>query len=183
MALIAWQAPNLLLLDEPTNHLDLEMRHALCRALQGFRGALVLVSHDRHLLRATTDEFVLVDGGRAHPFDGDLEDYRRWLNNEMPAQPLSVEAAHKDQSTATRKAQRRDAAALRQRRQPLVKEIAQVEKRMERLNSEKRQLESLLADTGLYTENNKAALKDHLFTQPQLARHPADLEPRSLCLH
>ncbi len=79
LALIVWQRPNLLLLDEPTNHLDLETREALTMALAQFEGTLVLVSHDRHLLRATTDQFVIVADGKVEPFDGDLNDYRDWL--------------------------------------------------------------------------------------------------------
>jgi ATP-binding cassette, subfamily F, member 3 len=79
LALIIWQKPNLLLLDEPTNHLDLETRHALTMALAQFEGTLILVSHDRHLLRATTDLFMLVAKHRLQPFDGDLDDYRDWL--------------------------------------------------------------------------------------------------------
>ncbi|HCN87745.1 MAG TPA: hypothetical protein DIT28_00970, partial [Oxalobacteraceae bacterium] len=79
LALIVWQRPNLLLLDEPTNHLDLETREALTDALAQFEGTLVLVSHDRHLLRATTDQFIIVADGKLQPFDGDLDDYKDWL--------------------------------------------------------------------------------------------------------
>ena len=79
LALIVWQRPNLLLLDEPTNHLDLETREALTMALAQFEGTLVVVSHDRHLLRATTDQFIIVADGKLQPFDGDLDDYRDWL--------------------------------------------------------------------------------------------------------
>jgi ATP-binding cassette subfamily F protein 3 len=79
LAMIVWQRPNLLLLDEPTNHLDLETREALTVALAQFEGTLVLVSHDRHLLRATTDQFLIVADGRLQPFDGDMDDYRDWL--------------------------------------------------------------------------------------------------------
>lgn len=79
LALIVWQRPNLLLLDEPTNHLDLETREALTSALAQFEGTLMLVSHDRHLLRATTDEFIIVADGEVSPFDGDLDDYKDWL--------------------------------------------------------------------------------------------------------
>ena len=78
LAMIIWQKPNLLLLDEPTNHLDLDMRHALTLALQSFQGALIVVSHDRSLLEATTDSFLLIDKGRLNNFDGDLNDYRQW---------------------------------------------------------------------------------------------------------
>jgi ATP-binding cassette subfamily F protein 3 len=79
LALVTFQRPNLLLLDEPTNHLDLEMRQALSVALQEYTGAVVLVSHDRHLLNTVADQFYVVHGGRAELFDGDLEDYARWL--------------------------------------------------------------------------------------------------------
>src|SRR6476620_8918271 len=79
LALIVWQRPNLLLLDEPTNHLDLETREALTVALAQFEGTLVLVSHDRHLLRATTEQFLIVADGKLEPFEGDLDDYRDWL--------------------------------------------------------------------------------------------------------
>ena len=79
LALIVWQRPNLLLLDEPTNHLDLETREALTSALAQFEGTLVLVSHDRHLLRASTDQFIIVADGQVRPFDGDLDDYKAWL--------------------------------------------------------------------------------------------------------
>jgi ATP-binding cassette subfamily F protein 3 len=93
LALLVYQRPNLLLLDEPTNHLDLEMRHALALALQDFEGALVVVSHDRHLLRSVTDKLLLVDSGKADEFDGDLDDYRRWIStqqNEESATDTSV---------------------------------------------------------------------------------------------
>ena len=79
LALIVWQRPDLLLLDEPTNHLDLETREALTSALAQFEGTLVLVSHDRHLLRASTDQFIIVADGQVRPFDGDLDDYKAWL--------------------------------------------------------------------------------------------------------
>ena len=87
LALIVWARPNLLLLDEPTNHLDLETREALTVALAQFEGTLVLVSHDRHLLRATTDQFLIVADGRLQPFDGDLDDYRDWLLKSKQEKP------------------------------------------------------------------------------------------------
>jgi ATP-binding cassette subfamily F protein 3 len=88
LAMIVWQRPNLLLLDEPTNHLDLETREALTEALAQFEGTLVVVSHDRHLLRATTDEFIIVADGKLQPFDGDLDDYKDWLlKTKLPLPP------------------------------------------------------------------------------------------------
>jgi len=94
LAMIVWQRPNLLLLDEPTNHLDLETREALTVALAQFEGTLVLVSHDRHLLRATTDQFLIVADGQLQPFDGDMDDYRDWLfKTKLAAQQAAAEAA------------------------------------------------------------------------------------------
>ncbi|HEY5801058.1 MAG TPA: ATP-binding cassette domain-containing protein, partial [Burkholderiaceae bacterium] len=101
LALIVWQRPNLLLLDEPTNHLDLETREALTMALAQFEGTLVLVSHDRHLLRATTDQFIIVADGRLQPFDGDLDDYKDWLFQTKLGKGTTVlPAAGKDNKTA-----------------------------------------------------------------------------------
>lgn len=90
LALIVWQRPNLLLLDEPTNHLDLDMRQALTEALIDFEGALVVVSHDRHLIRSTTDDLYLVHDGKVEPFDGDLEDYQQWLSDSQNRSPRAA---------------------------------------------------------------------------------------------
>src|SRR4051812_24162569 len=101
LALIVWQRPNLLLLDEPTNHLDLETREALTMALAQFEGTLVVVSHDRHLLRATTDQFIIVADGKLQPFDGDLDDYKDWLFQTKLGKGTNVlPAAGKDNKTA-----------------------------------------------------------------------------------
>ena len=109
LALIVWQRPNLLLLDEPTNHLDLDMRQALTEALIDFEGALVVVSHDRHLIRSTTDDLYLVHDGKVEPFDGDLEDYQQWLSDSQKQENQASEApkdngnsaqARKDQNAA-----------------------------------------------------------------------------------
>ena len=108
LALIVWQRPNLLLLDEPTNHLDLETREALTVALAQFEGTLVLVSHDRHLLRATTDQFLIVADGTLQPFDGDLDDYRDWLlKRERRAQAAGEETeAGREEAESRRTASR-----------------------------------------------------------------------------
>ncbi|MBK1631968.1 ABC transporter ATP-binding protein [Thiohalocapsa halophila] len=174
LALIVWQRPNLLLLDEPTNHLDLDMRLALSEALLGFDGALVLVSHDRHLLRVTCDTLLLVDGGRVEPFAGSLDDYPAWLaaRNKEQAQPQAglAGAASDDQSTATpsiagggeaaasRKDQRRREAEQRARLQPAKKRVQQLEADVERLSNERDALEETLADPALYTEDAKPRL-------------------------
>lgn len=176
LALIIWQRPNLLLLDEPTNHLDLDMREALTVALAQFEGTLILVSHDRHLLRACADEFMLVGNGRLTPFDGDLDEYRTWLLQNAAArragltgQPAAKEAG------GDRKEQRRAEAQERQRlaelRKPLQKDIAALEKRLEKLNAEKVRLDAVLADEKTYQD--KALLTESLRRQ---AENKAELE-------
>ena len=136
LALIVWQRPNLLLLDEPTNHLDLDMRQALTEALIEFEGALVVVSHDRHLIRSTTDDLYLVHGGKVEPFDGDLEDYQQWLTDVQKQENQPEEAAKDNANSAqARKDQKRREAELRTQTQPLRKEIARLEKEMEKLNA------------------------------------------------
>jgi len=152
LALLIRTKPNLLLLDEPTNHLDLEMREALTFALQDFEGGVVLVSHDRHLLRTCADELWLVADGNVALFDGDLDDYAAWLAAQRAAQraPEADVAAQK----AERRQKREDEAANRQallaKRRPLVKEIEQLEKRLAEWNVEKAALDVTLADPALY---------------------------------
>ncbi|MGP9678300.1 ATP-binding cassette domain-containing protein [Halomonas sp. AOP27-A1-41] len=174
LALVAWQKPNLLLLDEPTNHLDLEMREALTEALAGFEGTVILVSHDRHLLRATVDEFWCVADNRVEPFDGDLEDYRAWLKarlEESRRDSRSEKAERQNQqpsgdSREARKASRKAAAELREKLRPLKKERDQAEKAMEKAQAELEDVESVLADPELYTDSSrKAELTDALAQQ------------------
>ena len=156
LALVVYRRPNLLLLDEPTNHLDLEMRQALAVALQDYAGAVVLVSHDRHLLRTVADEFRLVAGGRAEPFDGDLEDYARWLADEpantAAASPAVAEpagaviaapaaAAAVTETAGERKQRKRADAQRRASLSPLRAAVAEQERQLERLGSERERLE------------------------------------------
>jgi ATP-binding cassette subfamily F protein 3 len=153
LALIVRQRPNLLLLDEPTNHLDLEMRHALTRALAGYEGSLVLVSHDRALLRTVCDGFLLVTDGAARPFDGDVDDYLAWLT-ERRARDATPGSATAGSDRETRRAQRESAAAERQaklaQRRPLVREAGELERSMASLEAEKSTLEARLTDAGFY---------------------------------
>ncbi|MDR3214221.1 MAG: ATP-binding cassette domain-containing protein [Azoarcus sp.] len=150
LALLIWRRPNLLLLDEPTNHLDLEMRHALTLALQEYDGAMVLVSHDRALLRACCDRLLLVDGGRLQPFDGDIDDYRDWL----AARRTERNRGGPDAARALRRAGRAQVEAERQAmlaaRRPLVKEVGQIEKKLAGWSGEKNLLEARLADPAFY---------------------------------
>ena len=159
LALIVWQRPNLLLLDEPTNHLDLDMRQALTEALIEFEGALVVVSHDRHLLRSTTDEFYLVHGGKVEAFDGDLEDYQQWLSDIQKLENQPAEDAKENANSAqSRKDQKRREAELRTQTQPLRKEIARLEKEMEKFQAQQAAAEEKLGDSGLYDQSRKAEL-------------------------
>lgn len=184
LAVIAWQRPNLLLLDEPTNHLDLEMRQALTMALQNFEGAIVVVSHDRHLLRNTVDDFWLVYDGRVSDYDGDLEDYERWLadrrkdetdapRREVPgdqSSPASHPASSDNagESSDDRKARKRAEAALRQKLSPYRKQQAALEKAMDQLQQELSEVETSLSDPELYQDSGKDRLKQRLGQQAEL---------------
>ena len=166
LALIVWQRPNLLLLDEPTNHLDLDMRQALTEALIEFEGALVVVSHDRHLLRSTTDDLYLVHDAKVEPFDGDLEDYQQWLTDVQKQENQPAEAPKENGNSAqARKDQKRRDAELRTQTQPLRKEIARLEKEMEKLNAQLAAAEEKLGDSGLYDQSRKAELTECLQQQ------------------
>jgi len=166
LALIVWQRPNLLLLDEPTNHLDLDMRQALTEALIEFEGALVVVSHDRHLIRSTTDDLYLVHDGKVEPFDGDLEDYQQWLSDVQKQESQPADAAKENGNSAqARKDQKRREAELRTQTQPLRKEIARLEKEMEKLNAQLTKAEEKLGDSGLYDQSRKAELTECLQAQ------------------
>jgi ATP-binding cassette, subfamily F, member 3 len=148
--------PNLLLLDEPTNHLDLEMRHALTCALAEYAGSLVLVSHDRSLLRTVCDSLLLVADGRAQPFDGDIEDYLAWLTERREEPGTAALTPGQTTQRETRKAQRETAAAQRHerlaRRRPLAREAQQLETRIAQLEAERKNLETRLADPDFYAQ-------------------------------
>ena len=176
LALLVYRRPNLLLLDEPTNHLDLEMRHALTVALQGFEGALVVVAHDRHLLRSTTDAFLLVADGTVCAFDGDLDDYRRWLLDRERDASDPGDAPAAAHSASARKERKREEAEQRRQLQPLRKEIARLEERIETLTAEKAAIEEALADPGLYEEKEKARLKERLQEQGRVGQELEDAE-------
>jgi ATP-binding cassette subfamily F protein 3 len=184
LALVVRRRPNLLLLDEPTNHLDLEMRHALTRALAEYAGSLVLVSHDRALLRTVCDGFLLVADGRAAEFDGDVDDYLAWLS----ARRLQSEAVSTPPSVAeerdARRAQREDAQAQRQarlaQRRPLAREAARLEREVADLEAEKRTLESKLADTTFYEAGNHAEVNAASRRATEVARLLAAAEERWL---
>ncbi|AHF65379.1 ATP-binding cassette domain-containing protein [Pseudomonas cichorii] len=175
LALIAWEKPNLLLLDEPTNHLDLEMRLALTMALQEFSGAVLVVSHDRHLLKSTTDDFLLVADGRVQEFDGDLDDYTRWLADyRLRNVPVSNTPVNADKTD--KKAQRQQAAALRQQLAPHKREADKLERELGTLHEKLAKVEEALADSTNYEAANKDKLRDLLAEQARLKARESELE-------
>lgn len=168
LAIIAWQKPNLLMLDEPTNHLDLEMRHALTEALQNFEGAIIVVSHDRHLLKNTVDTFWLVAEGKVEEFKGDLHDYETWLQNYEPVsrsessvddKQVELSGGLQNESSEDRKERKRFAAEKRKKLSPLKKQLSQAESVMSKAQEQLVILEDKLADSNLYLHENKDKLK------------------------
>jgi len=198
LALIVWQRPNLLLLDEPTNHLDLETREALTDALAQFEGTLVVVSHDRHLLRATTDNFIIVADGKLQPFDGDLDDYRDWLfKTKLDAKngvaagaaalpPVSAKAANGSVAPAVaapagdKREQKRIDAEERQklaaRRKPIEAKIKKLEEQIAKRNAQKATVDARLADPEMYDHAKKKELKTLLTDQAFYAKELEQLE-------
>ena len=175
LALIAWERPNLLLLDEPTNHLDLEMRLALTMALQEFSGAVLVVSHDRHLLKSTTDNFYLVADGKVEEFDGDLDDYTRWLvDYRQRNAPASTTPVNPDKTD--KKAQRQAAAALRQQLAPHKREADKLEAELGKLHEKLAKIDTSLGDSDIYEPARKNDLRDLLAEQAKLKVREAELE-------
>ncbi|AIS19014.1 ABC transporter ATP-binding protein [Pseudomonas rhizosphaerae] len=175
LALIAWERPNLLLLDEPTNHLDLEMRLALTMALQEFSGAVLVVSHDRHLLKSTTDDFLLVAEGKVEPFDGDLDDYARWLlDYRQRHAPVSNTPVNLDKTD--KKAQRQAAAALRQQLAPHKRQADKLESELGEVQTKLATIEAGLSDSAVYEAARKDELRDLLAQQAKLKVREGELE-------
>ncbi|MFC3023283.1 ABC transporter ATP-binding protein [Vibrio zhugei] len=171
LALLVWQKPNLLLLDEPTNHLDLDMRQALTMALQSYEGAMVIVSHDRYLLRATTDDLYLVHDQQVVPFDGDLNDYYKWLTDQQKIARKEVADSNSNpdkdtgNSAAAKKEQKRRDAEFRKQTGPIRKKLTQLESKLDTLNAQIADAEEALSDAQLYDVANKAKLTDILAQQ------------------
>ncbi|MDL2354233.1 MAG: ATP-binding cassette domain-containing protein [Pseudomonadota bacterium] len=202
LALIVWQRPNLLLLDEPTNHLDLETREALTMALAQFEGTLVVVSHDRHLLRATTDQFIIVADGKLQPFDGDLDDYKDWLfqtklgkgTTVLPAAgkdnkadfPVASAVAPPSAPAVNTKDQKRAEAEQRQKvatlKKPIENKIKRLEEQIAKRNAQKAEVDAKLAEPTAYDAANKAKLKLLLADQSFFGKDLAQLEAEWLAL-
>ncbi len=177
LALIVWQRPNLLLLDEPTNHLDIEMREALAEALTDFEGALVVVAHDRHLLAATTDQWLLVADGRVAPFDGDLDDYKQW------AREYHSRGSRRDESVVAapnRREERRIQAQARQReaqaKKPFEKRLAAIDAELAALTQESSAAEAWLATAEAYETGNRERLQEALKRRAENAGRVSALE-------
>jgi ATP-binding cassette subfamily F protein 3 len=197
LSLIVWQKPNLLLLDEPSNHLDVETREALTTALAEFGGSMLLVSHDRHLLRTTVDRFWIVADGGVQEFDGDLEDYRDWLAqhqaNARKQELTDRQAAHNtslahhentsslpDISNTDRKQQKREEAQERQRtavlRKPIEAKLTKIEKELEATQSKLKILDALIADADLYTDARRQERVQTLSQHGELTKKHGELE-------
>jgi ATP-binding cassette subfamily F protein 3 len=169
LALLVWQKPNLLLLDEPTNHLDLEMRHALTVALQAFEGAMVVVSHDRHLLRTTTDDLYLVHDKKVEPFAGDLDDYHQWLSDQQRIDKQAEQKTDKTTSVSVnRKDQKRLEAEFRKQLTPFKKQLTSSEKQMDSYSKRLTEIEEKLGDSALYEQENKKQLTEIIKEQGEL---------------
>lgn len=187
LALIVWHKPNLLLLDEPTNHLDVETREALAAALAEYEGSVLVVSHDRQLLRSTVDEFWIVADGQINEFDGDLEDYRNWLLARASTQRQQDKPALSGEPIIDRRTQRRLEAEARQKiatlRRPLEKQITYIEKRMEQQQQRLDELDSLIADPAFYEDAYKQERPERLAEHGELNKSLAELEEQWLALH
>ncbi len=198
LSLIVWQKPNLLLLDEPSNHLDVETREALTRALAEFGGSMLLVSHDRHLLRTTVDSFWIVADGCVQAFDGDLEDYRDWLTQHQANARREDAAARQalrndtgataeaDGNTIDRKQQKREEAEQRQRlailRKPIDTKLAKVEKELEQVQTKISTLDILIADPDLYSDTRRQERVASLSEHGELTKRANQLEDQWLTL-
>ncbi len=178
LAHVVWQAPNILILDEPTNHLDLDMRHALEVALQDYAGAIVLVSHDRHLLRNSVEQLLLVNEGTVEDYAGDIEAYEKWVlsanPSDAPKPPAQPTAAPED--AVDRKARRQANADRRAQLQPVKKAIRQLETRMEKGQQALESLQAQLADGDLYADSAGNELAELLKQEGQLKRELEGIE-------
>lgn len=186
LSLIVWQKPNLLLLDEPSNHLDVETREALTTALAEFGGSMLLVSHDRHLLRTTVDRFWIVADGGVQEFDGDLEDYRDWLTEQQAKarnQYLNSNSGTENPAV-DRKQQKREEAQERQRtsalRKPLDAKIVKIEKELESTQAELKTLDVLISDPDLYSESRRQERVKTLAQHGELTKKHSQLEEQWL---
>ncbi|XXK27333.1 ATP-binding cassette domain-containing protein [Arenicellales bacterium nBUS_45] len=189
LALIVYSKPNLLLLDEPTNHLDIEMRESISLALQSYSGCLVVVAHDRHLLRLVTDELWLINDGSLRRFEGDIDDYVIWLRqrqkgtnknldsqtNKKPKNKTDI-TAKGDQKPQRSKTTRQEKAKQREKVKPLRDRLNRVEKEIDKAAEIKQRLDQALANPEIYNEANRDQLRELLFDQARNAQLHQELE-------
>ena len=180
LALLAWDKPNLLVLDEPTNHLDMETREALTMALSSFEGSVLIVSHDRHLLAATTERLMLVHDGEVKDFDGDLDDYAALVLESRKATLTAAKAKTETVTPNTNKKEARQQAAqerqrIAQLKKPLQKKLADIEKKLNPLNTELKDLDATLADSAFY-EGNPDDVANTLKRRGEVAAAVEELE-------
>ena len=185
LALLAWDKPNLIVLDEPTNHLDMQTREALTMALSSFEGSVLLVSHDRHLLAATTERLMLVHEGKVSEFDGDLDDYAKLVLESRKASLAAEKVKNEAATPSVNKKEARQQAALERQRianlkKPLQKELAQVEKELNPLSDELKALDAKLADTEFYTQGDQDEVADALKRRGEISTKVEELEARWL---
>lgn len=173
LALLIWQQPNLLLLDEPTNHLDLEMRQALSMALQEYEGAMIIVSHDRFLVRTTVDQLNLVAENKVIVFEGDLHDYEKWL---LAFRRQQEDHDQSENTTVSRKELRQQNAQQRDQRRPLMQKIKKLEEELARLEKQATDIELALTDLSLYEEQNKTKLQEYLRQQVDIKKQLETVE-------
>ncbi|MBT4519981.1 MAG: ATP-binding cassette domain-containing protein [Halieaceae bacterium] len=171
LAMVVWQRPNLLVLDEPTNHLDLDMRHALEVALQAYEGAVILVSHDRHMLRNTVEELLLVHDGKVDEYGEDLDGYEKWI---LGSYKTDSEAAAP--ALNSRKEMRQQAAAHREKRRPLQRRLEKTERQMAEAEQNLGEVRVLLTNADLYNEANKDQLADLLSREKEVKAKIGQLE-------
>ena len=194
LALIVYRKPNLLLLDEPTNHLDIQMRESISFALQSYNGCLIVVAHDRHLLRLVTDELWLIDDGTLRPFDGDLDDYVNWLRHRQKGTGKLIErqtdeantkrtkilGIKAEQKTRPSKSTRQERAKQRVKIKPLRDSLDRIEKEIDKATKVQQQLDQQLAEPKIYNEANRSQLRELLFDQARNAQLHQELEGRWL---
>ena len=178
LAIIGWQKPNLLLLDEPTNHLDLDMRLALTMALQTFEGAVILVSHDRNLIRSTTDALYLVHGGHVEEYGGDLDEYSQWLVKLRAKERNELRDAKNEAKgeSQQKKETRRLEAEKRKALKPLKQKAEKLERLLETLQSSLIEVEEALSVPAIYEDAAKEQLKEHLATQAAIKQQISEVE-------
>ncbi len=174
LALLIWQKPNLLLLDEPTNHLDLEMRLALNNALQTFDGSVILVSHDRHLLRTVCDELLLVDSGKVQEFKMEIDDYPKWLAQRRGGKDIKEEVGKPSQTD--RKDQKKRDAEFRKLIQPQLSRQKRLERSVEKIQQQQQQTEARLSESEVYQDDKKEELRELLFAQAENKKQLEELE-------